>query len=265
LGLGSAVALLGVLCALFIARGVTRPLLAITEAADRIGRDPNITLLPRVGGSAEIAHLSAVLRSLLRRAGAAERRIAEASSQHEKDITTLRRLAETDALSGLLNRRGFDLLGEDALDQFKRYGRGFAILLVDIDFFKKVNDTYGHAAGDEVIRAVGGVMTQSLRPGDRIGRFGGEEFIILLRDLGRDGIVTVAQKLRRHIEAMVVSHHGLEINVTASIGGAIIRESDRDIQDVIERADTALYEAKAAGRNRIAINGLQPQLATAAA
>ncbi len=265
LGLGLVLALAGLACAFFIARGVAKPLQVITEAADRIGRDPNIMLLPRVGGSMEVTRLSSALRSLMRRAGAAEQREAEASSQHEKSMLALRHLAETDALSGLLNRRGFDLLGEEAFHQFREHGRSFAVLLIDIDFFKKVNDTYGHAAGDEVIRALGSAMSQILRPNDSIARFGGEEFVVLLHEARQNAVMAVAQKLRRAVEATHIVHHDRTIAVTASVGGAIARESDRDIQDVIERADTALYKAKAAGRNRAVIDGLQLQLAASAA
>jgi diguanylate cyclase (GGDEF)-like protein len=265
LGFGVAVALVGLVCAFFIARGVARPLWAITEAADKIGRDPNMTLLPRVEGSAEVTRLSAALRSLLRRAGAAEQRVIDASSQHEKSISALRQLAETDALSGLLNRRGFDAMGSEAFQQFHQHGRGFAVLVIDIDFFKKVNDTYGHAAGDEVIRTVGATMTKVLRSTDTIARFGGEEFIVLLREIGHDMIMGVAQDLRRAVEIAKISHEGQHLSVTASIGGAYARNSDRDIQDLIERADTALYRAKSAGRNRVSIDGLHLQLAAAAA
>ncbi|MCB5177149.1 sensor domain-containing diguanylate cyclase [Microvirga lenta] len=265
LGLGLALALAGLVFAHFIARGVARPLQIITAAADRIGRDPDTLVLPRIGGSAEVIRLSAALRSLLRRVGSAEKRISEVSSRHEKDLTDLRHLAETDALSGLLNRRGFDLLAEDAFDQFTRSGRGFAVLLVDIDLFKSVNDTYGHVAGDEVIKVIGATLTAALRPTDKVARFGGEEFVILVRDIGRGGIMTVAQKIRRAVEAASIRHHEHAISVTVSVGGAISQDGDRDVQDVIERADTALYSAKAAGRNRAVIAGLQLQLATSAA
>jgi diguanylate cyclase (GGDEF)-like protein len=265
LGFGVAVALVGLVCAFFIARGVARPLWTITEAADRIGRDPNMTLLPRVGGSAEITRLSSALRSLLRRAGVAEQRMIDASTQHEKSMSALRQLAETDMLSGLLNRRGFEILGNEAFHQFQQYGRGFAVLVIDIDFFKKVNDTYGHAAGDEVIRAVGATMTNVLRSGDTIARFGGEEFIVLLREIGHDVIMGMAQDLRRAVEVAEISYQGQALPVTVSIGGAHARDSDRDIQDLIERADTALYRAKSSGRNRVSIDGLHLQMINAAA
>jgi diguanylate cyclase (GGDEF)-like protein len=174
-------------------------------------------------------------------------------------------LAETDALSGLLNRRGFDAMGNEAFHHFRQYGRGFAVLLIDIDFFKKVNDTYGHAAGDEVIRTVGATMTKALRSTDTIARFGGEEFVVLLREIGHDVIMGVAQDLRRAVEIANISYQEKVLSVTVSIGGAHARDSDRDIQDLIERADTALYRAKSTGRNRVSIDGLHLQLATAAA
>lgn len=265
LTIGGLVAILGLISALFIARGVADPLRRIIEAADSFGRDPNVTSLPRTGGSAEIVRLSAVLRSLLRRAGAAEQRIAEASSQHEKDLTALMQLAETDALSGLLNRRGFDRIGNEAFHSFKSHGESFAILMVDLDHFKNVNDTYGHVAGDDVIRTVGHAMKRVLRTTDRLARFGGEEFIVLVRAAGRDEVPAIAQKLRRAIETTSTLHQEHWVSVTASVGGAIVRETDRDVQDVIERADTALYQAKAAGRNRAVIDELQLQLTTSAA
>ncbi|NIX76443.1 sensor domain-containing diguanylate cyclase [Microvirga terricola] len=259
------VACFGLIFALIIARGVADPLRRIIEAADSIGRDPNVTSLPRTGGSAEIVRLSAVLRSLLRRAGTAEQRIAEASSQHEKDITALVKLAETDALSGLLNRRGFDSIGNEAFKDYRSRDESFAILMIDLDFFKSVNDTFGHGAGDDVIRTVGHAMKRALRSTDRLARFGGEEFIVLVREAGRDEVPVIAQKLRRAIESTSTLHQDKWLSVTASVGGAIVRESDRDVQDVIERADTALYQAKAAGRNRAVIDELQLQLATSAA
>jgi diguanylate cyclase (GGDEF)-like protein len=265
LGLGCGIALIGLICTLFIAKRVTRPLRAIIEAANRIGRDPTISQLPRVSGSSEIVLLSAALRSLLRRAGAAEQQVIATSTQHEKDVTALRHLAETDALSGLLNRRGFSFLAEDAFSLYRRYERPLAVLILDIDFFKKVNDTYGHAAGDAVIQGIGSVLTKTLRISDKVARFGGEEFVVLLHEVDANGIITVAQNLRRAIEALTIDYQGQNLSVTVSIGGAMAQRSDGDVQAVIERADAALYKAKSAGRNRVVIDGLQIQLATAVA
>jgi diguanylate cyclase (GGDEF)-like protein len=265
MGLGCAIAAIGLVCALLIAKGVVRPLQTIIEAANRIGRDPTISQLPRVTGSLEIVQLSSALRSLLRRAGAAEQQVIATSTQHEKDVTALRHLAETDALSGLLNRRGFNLLADDAFNLYRRYERPLAVLILDIDFFKAVNDTYGHAAGDAVIRTIGATLMKTLRASDKVARFGGEEFVVLVHEVDAGGIITVAQNLRRVVEALTIDHQEHRISVTISVGGAIARHSDADVQAVIERADAALYMAKAAGRNRVVIDGLQIQLATAVA
>ena len=189
----------------------------------------------------------------------------EASSQHEKDKMALRQLAETDPLSGLLNRRGFALLADEAFGLHRRHGHSLAVLLLDIDFFKAVNDTYGHAAGDVVIQAIGTALNGTLRATDKIARFGGEEFIVLIHEVDETGIITVAQNLRRAVEALAIPYQDRTLSVTVSVGGALAGPDDRDIQDVIERADDALYKAKAAGRNRVTIDGLQIQLASAVA
>ncbi|MBM6593308.1 sensor domain-containing diguanylate cyclase [Microvirga pudoricolor] len=272
LALGFAVALMGILATSLIAAKLVKPLQILTDAADRIGRDPSVRAFPRVGGSREVARLASSLRSLMRRAGLAERRVLEteqrsqaAHAQHEKDLTALRSLAETDALSGLLNRRGFDLFSQDAVDQFQRYGRNFAVLMADIDFFKKVNDTYGHAAGDEAIRAIARTLSEHLRPTDKVARFGGEEFVVLIREIGQEGVLTVAQNLRRAVELQDIVSGEHRFSVTISIGGALIGPADRDVQDLIERADVALYGAKTSGRNRVVIDGLGPRLASSAA
>jgi len=272
LALGLGIAFIGVLVTSVIAAKLVRPLRDLTDAADQIGRDPSVRSLPRVGGSLEVAQLSSSLRSLMRRAGLAERRALEseqrslaATAQHEKDLVAMRSLAQTDALSGLLNRRGFDLFAQDAMEQFRRQGRNFAILMADIDFFKKVNDTHGHAAGDEAIRVIARTLTQSLRGTDKVARFGGEEFVILIREIGHEGVQSVAQNLRRAVEAQDIACGDQQLSVTISIGGAVSAATDRDVQDVIERSDTALYEAKRTGRNRVVLDGLGPRLATSAA
>jgi diguanylate cyclase (GGDEF)-like protein len=272
LSLGVAVALLGIVGTWMIAWRLVRPLQLLTDAADRIGRDPGVRTLPRVGGSREIAQLSSTLRSLLRRAGIAERRAIETeqkslveAARHEKDLMALRQLAETDPLSGLLNRRGLELLGQETMQRYLHTKQSFAVLMADIDFFKKVNDVYGHPVGDEVIRAVGAALTCTLRETDTVARFGGEEFVILIRDIGQDGLLGVAQSLRRAVEGLRITHGETEISVTISIGGAMIEPGDRDVQDIVERADAALYTAKSNGRNRVVLAGLQPRLATSAA
>ncbi len=162
---------------------------------------------------------------------------------------------ETDAMTGLLNRGGFmtrmqRLLGE--LSNSRRSGdvadRRAAIIAGDIDFFKKVNDTYGHQAGDEVLRRVAAALRDSVRASDLVARFGGEEFIIGVVDGDREQIRGIAENLRKSVEALQIDWAGKRIPVTMSFGVDEIDPKD-DIEEVIARADVALYAAKNDGRN----------------
>jgi diguanylate cyclase (GGDEF)-like protein len=234
-----------------------RPILLLTQEADRIGRDPKATMFPRVTGSREVAQLSAALRSLLRRVGDAEQRMVESERQraiegrrYSADVDQLRRLADTDPLSGLLNRRSFERNAVEAMEHFRRNGRPFAVLVLDIDHFKRVNDTYGHSAGDEVIQHVANILAHQIRVPDRIARVGGEEFLALVHEVRADDALALAERLRSEVEGAYVCRDKEIIKVTVSIGLSVALESDRDIEDVVARADVGLYEAKAKGRNR---------------
>lgn len=259
LGLCALIAFAGVLVSAQVARRIAQPITELSGAADQMGRSPDMTSLPRVAGSREVVQLSGSLRSLLRRIGTAEQRVVEVeheaeqrAKRHALDVEELRRMADTDPLSGLPNRRAFLASAEEAFDYYKRYDRSIGVLVADIDFFKQVNDSYGHAAGDAVIRHVGRRIADTVRGTDRVARFGGEEFVVLLREIGADGIEALAERTRAAVRNSVVAFEGRSIAVTISIGAAIVDPADRDIQDLIERADLALYDAKAEGRNRVA-------------
>jgi diguanylate cyclase (GGDEF)-like protein len=259
-GIGTAVAILGIMLAGIIANRVSRPIKALTEAADRIGRDTGVTSLPRQRGSLEVIHLSTSLRSLLLRIGFVERmtqeteaKAAEEAKKFANDIASLRKLAETDPLTNLMNRRAFMDAAADAMRYFQRYNRAIATLIVDIDHFKLVNDQHGHAAGDAVIRRVGELIAQTLRETDKVARFGGEEFVVLLREVSEHEAHDLAERIRIVIAESRTPFDGKELGVTVSIGCAAITANDRDIEELIERADRALYGAKAAGRNCIRI------------
>jgi diguanylate cyclase (GGDEF)-like protein len=271
--LGVLVTLLGIAFASHMAAHLARPIMRLSAAADRVGRDTDALSLPFVSGSREVVQLSGSLRSLLRRTGTAERRAMQIEMEaeqrarrHALDLEALKRLADTDPLSGLLNRRSFLAAADEAFDYYKRYGRGIGVLVVDIDHFKRVNDAHGHAAGDAVIRNVGQHLAAAVRGTDRVARFGGEEFVVLLREIGADGVIPLAERIRSEILGSVVIFEGKAITVTISLGGALIEPADRDIQDLIERADLALYEAKADGRNRFSMSpGRGSKIAEAAA
>ncbi|MBW6424826.1 diguanylate cyclase [Rhizobium sp. XQZ8] len=254
---------------------VTKPLQNLAERLDLIGRKANITSVEREHGSLDILQLSAAVRSLLRRVGLAEASQQDANStikalQREveaqkknadekmlrfgQDLHTLQILADTDGLTGLLNRRAFLPFAEDAWNYFKRYNREFSILMFDIDHFKKINDTFGHSAGDEVIRTMGQIISAGIRTTDKVARFGGEEFVVLLRETDEAAAVLLANRLREKIAKAVVETGGHTITFTTSVGCALATRLARDLEDVIHAADKALYAAKTSGRNRVELH-----------
>ncbi len=272
LAIGGAAVVAATLVAWFVAGTVARPLQRLSEQLDSIGRRSDATSVERQHGSKDVLHLSSAIRSLLRRVGAAEAEQQSSSStiaalklelenqakaSEEKtmrfgaDLHALRILADTDSLTGLLNRRAFLPYAEDALSYYKRYQRPFSILMFDIDHFKRINDTFGHAAGDDVIQAVGDLISQEIRNTDKFARFGGEEFVLLLRETDAGIAADLADRLREKVADLRVPTGGRDITLTVSVGCAVADETGRDVEDFIQRADEALYAAKAAGRNRV--------------
>jgi diguanylate cyclase (GGDEF)-like protein len=258
LGIGAVTALIGLGLAIAISRRIARPIIAITTEANRIGRASGPTMLARQGGSVEVVHLTRALRSLLRRIGFAEERTREAelrasenAQQFQHDLVKLQKMADTDFLTGLMNRRAFLAVADDAVEFCRRYQRNMATLMIDIDHFKKINDTHGHAAGDDAIKQIADIIGQSIRTTDKAARFGGEEFVVLLREIDQETALLLAERIRRSIEQKTIQHGETSIPATVSIGVAINTEGDRDVQDMIERADQGLYVAKKTGRNRV--------------
>jgi len=178
----------------------------------------------------------------------------------------LQTAAVTDPLTGLANRRAFDdhIDRESALA--RRHGQPFSIALIDIDRFKTVNDSYGHAVGDRVIQAVGRqIRLFTRRPGDMSSRYGGEEFLVLLTNTPAEGAVTVAESIRNAIKATTVAaNEEASLSVTVSIGVATLQPDATDTgwRSLFNRADAALYRAKNAGRDRVCLHGddTQPSL-----
>jgi len=166
----------------------------------------------------------------------------------------LRKLATTDPLTGALNRRRFMELGEEELYRARRYANPLSILMLDLDHFKKINDTHGHAAGDDVLVRFVEKCVEELRLSDSFGRLGGEEFAALLPETDTEGAKVVADRLRKRIGDLDLRSNGKKIRFTVSIGVSQLRESDPNIEPVLNRADSALYKAKNAGRNTVVSN-----------
>ena len=161
----------------------------------------------------------------------------------------LQQLATVDPLTGLENRRSLMDFSEVQLKLAQRYKSFFSILLIDLDYFKKINDTYGHLIGDEILKNIAKILKESLRNVDHIGRFGGEEFIVILPNTTLKNAVLVAEKVRDAIANFVHNIEEQNIQTTVSIGIASYNPLDDDVNQIIERADHALYTAKSSGRN----------------
>jgi diguanylate cyclase (GGDEF)-like protein len=177
----------------------------------------------------------------------------------------LRRLARFDELTGLCNRRYlFDRLTQEML-RAQRYGSPLSLMLVDLDHFKQINDTYGHIMGDTVLATVAGIIRETIRATDLSGRYGGEELCIVLTETKIDGASLVAERLRRRIAAECFpAASGGMFHVTCSIGLAQYHDTMKDVVAFLEVADHALYQAKGQGRNRVVQASVTPEVSPVA-
>ena len=163
----------------------------------------------------------------------------------------LQELASHDPLTQVFNARAYYAACDQQIAQSQRSGQSFAVLFVDLDHFKAINDTHGHAAGDEVLRTVAATLQTHLRRSDLLGRIGGEEFSVFLPDTDLDGARQVAENLRLAVQACQLEVDGSPLSITASIGVAVRTRSTQTLQALQQQADEAMYEAKKAGRNRV--------------
>ncbi len=163
----------------------------------------------------------------------------------------LKEMAATDALTGAVNRRQFFILAEHERVRCLRARRPLSLAMLDVDHFKSINDTYGHAAGDQVLIGLVAEACRLLRQSDVVARLGGEEFAVLLPETGRDDALASAERLRAGIPSLSFNAGADTFSVTASVGVALIADEDDDIDAALKRADVALYEAKRGGRNQV--------------
>lgn len=165
--------------------------------------------------------------------------------------TKLQRDANFDFLSGLLNRRAFNIIAQQSISASHRYNRQLSIIMFDIDFFKRINDAYGHEVGDSAIKHVSNILDSYSRESDCVARIGGEEFVLLLSDTGKEGAEQLANKLRKKVESTPLIANDDEIHITLSGGVAVVKAGDRNIESALSDADEALYRAKKDGRNQV--------------
>ena len=246
------------LCAALRSQEATRhvPILALVEEGDhdRLARALDLGVNDYLVRPIDKNELIARVRTQIRR-----RRYQE---QLRADYERSMSLALTDTLTGLYNRRYASSHLATELEQAKRSGKSLGLLLIDIDHFKSINDTHGHAVGDEVLRAVANRLSRHLRGFDTVARWGGEEFVVVMPEATLDVARSVAERLRRKVAGgpVTVSGGAGDLTVTVSIGVAVTSEDVATMDDLLRAADAAMYFAKRNGRNRVAtIEDLAPR------
>jgi len=195
--------------------------------------------------------VGAILLAVTALSGALLVRLLAALKQNELDQDVLEHQASIDSLTGLRNRRAFEEASEREFERARRTGRGLTVLMVDLDHFKDINDTLGHAVGDHALRLFGALFPKILRVNDLVGRVGGEEFCVLLPEVDSAHAVEVAERLRKEVADATEAAAELARRVTLSVGVAELGAADETLGMLFRRADNALYRAKAAGRDRV--------------
>ncbi len=177
--------------------------------------------------------------------------LSKTKKELEKAYEEMKRLANTDPLTGIANRRYLFEFASKELERSKRYENPFSLLIIDLDYFKKINDTYGHDIGDKILQITVNTINTCLRKVDCLGRFGGEEFVVILPETESMGALNAAERIRTAIATQSLQVEQETIKITVSIGVATYTPTDETVDSIIKRADTFLYKAKQGGRNRV--------------
>jgi len=246
--------LVGGILAAWVSREVTGPINRIAGVVRQIGRgeldarvevDSGCVLYELETGINDMAEQVAMNQDEL------QRRVAEATHELNAQKLAAEREARIDSLTGLFNRRAFMEKAEEEIHRASRYHGQLALVMVDLDHFKQINDSYGHPVGDRVLIALANVLNASKREIDFLGRLGGEEFALLMPGTDVPEAVAASERMRLAIEAMRVEAGDLTLRCTASFGVTGYARGDLAVRDLLIRADTALYRAKSEGRNRV--------------
>ena len=202
----------------------------------------NTTLLPLESVKGEIEYLCLIIYDVTD--------VASNRKQLQKANTQLAVMSRTDRLTSLYNRGYWEELLELEVSRYQRYQGSATLVMLDIDHFKRINDTYGHLAGDEVIRQVARTIKSTVRDTDLAGRYGGEEFGVILLDTRAEQGIALAERIRLAMAEQTVHFEGIAINFTISLGVAELNLAVESAQDWLKKADSALYDSKRDGRNR---------------
>ncbi|MDZ7865610.1 sensor domain-containing diguanylate cyclase [Acidovorax sp.] len=234
------------------ARRLSEDLYVLADAASLVESGKPGATIPLVTRNREVHQLSSALSAMTQRLMGAHEAMEDQVRLRTLELEAANRAldlqARTDALTGLLNRRGFESRMEFALALARRSGRHLSLISVDVDHFKRVNDSFGHEAGDEVLRRLAQTLQQRLRASDVIARMGGEEFAVVLPDTDLEGARAIAQSI---VDGMGAQEDPLVGRITVSAGISSLRGGQDNAHEMLRRSDAALYEAKGQGRNRV--------------
>ncbi|HWV18815.1 MAG TPA: diguanylate cyclase [Rhodocyclaceae bacterium] len=248
--------LLGVWLALRMARGITRPLIHIIDVVERIGRgELGARVIPdEVRTLQSLGHnINAMAERVTLAHGELQQKVAQATEELRKRKEEAEMLARMDVLTGIPNRRAFMQTAEQEVLRAQRYGNPLTVAVLDLDHFKTINDTYGHATGDHVLINRASLLEASVREVDSVGRLGGEEFAILMPGTPLSEAIQAIERIRQAFEQNPISDGEQLIRATASFGVAEYPGADPTVDALLAKADGALYLAKARGRNRVEI------------
>ncbi len=238
------------LIAYVFAHGMAAPLKRLTDGAARVAEGDMDVDLP-VRGRDEIAYLTRVFGNMVQRLIAGRAELDQINTRLREQNEKLQILSSTDPLTGLRNRQDLNAHLSELIERSEQQQKPFALLMMDLDHFKRLNDDYGHLAGDRALKLIADELRVILRDDDYAARFGGEEFLVLLPEAAEKTALAVAERLRSGIEKHVIDLNGKQVRVTLSIGVAIYPEAGTDVDAIIHSADEALYQAKTEGRNRV--------------
>jgi diguanylate cyclase (GGDEF)-like protein len=236
---------------------IIRPLDRLTNGAAKVG-DGNLDVDLPVVNRGEVGYMTEVFNYMVGRLRKGREELAAINQALIDKNKELEELSVTDGLTGLYNRKHLMERLTQEMTRARRYNRPFSVLMIDIDHFKKYNDTFGHLAGDEVLVRIASVFKKSIRAVDYAARYGGEEFLVMLPETGLEDALEATERIRTLVAEETFGRGNQEVHVTLSIGVAEFPENGDTSESLIATADAALYEAKQGGRNRVVrANGRQ--------
>ena len=230
---------------------IIRSVIALPFSLDRL--QAGVFFLRRTEDEPKLTQEDVEFADAVIKAAVASIQRAQVIETAKEENARLEALAHTDPLTQVLNRRALTQRLASELDRARRYEGVIALLMIDLDHFKRINDTYGHLVGDDVLREFAIILTSAVRSVDMVARYGGEEFVVVLPETGSEGAIAFAERIRERIEGHAFrSGDRLTLRLTTSIGVATFPSSRvESVEDIFARADAALYRAKAEGRNRV--------------